>query len=684
MSYIAPSSPENKNISYADYRPDIDGLRAIAVLLVILYHFFPDRVNGGFIGVDIFFVISGYLICGNILKDIDNNNFSLLSFYYRRIRRIFPSLIVVSIVVLIISCITLFPIELRSLGKHIIGSSLFISNIISYIEIGYFDSNSRLKPVIHLWSLGIEEQFYLILPLLLLLSAKKRFNIATIIFIMFSLSLIANITQYRLRPVFNFYCPFTRFWELLFGTLLSALHRQIPSFITNNLNRYNNIFKNITTKNHIDASKNALINYKNNNLSLFNDLSSFLGFILIIIALIFVGQHSHWPGLLALLPVIGTVLIINGNSQAYINQKILSNKIFVNIGLISYPLYLWHYPLSSFIYIFYGDISSQFLFFSTFTLKIFLIVLSFLFSYFTYKYIEKPIRFHTNNKKYVNILIFFLLMICLSGIIIFNNDGFKQRKLATKQADQLNQLSYYPVINDNCLNFNYIKSSTVSKCSISKTNFEKTIAIVGDSHAISAYFGFEKLSNNYGFNTILLTWYVPSGELISHKLAKNFPLIFDILLQHNDIATIILFLRGDIYFSSISFSDYKNSLQKFVDLMISHRKDIYIANINPDFPFVLNSYLSRPFVNVNPKQPLVLKNNIINKHKIYDDLLSEIKGAKLLDVRSIFCPTDTCILFSETGLPLYFDSNHLSEFGSEYQAKKIIDNNLIDLSMLIK
>jgi hypothetical protein len=274
-------------------------------------------------------------------------------------------------------------------------------------------------------------------------------------------------------------------------------------------------------------------------------------------------------------------------------------------------------------------------------------------------------------------------MICLSGIILFCNDGFKNRKLASTQIDQLNQLSYYySEITDNCLNFNYIKSMPVSKCSVSKTNFEKTIAIVGDSHAMSAYYGFEKLSNDYRFNTILLSWYVPSGELISRKLAKNFPAIFEILLQHNDIVTIILFLRGDMYFSSIPFSDYKNSLQKFVDLMISHGKDIYIANINPDFPFVLNSYLSRPFVNVNPKNPIVLKNDIINKHKIYDTLLSEIKGAKLLDVRSILCPTETCIMFSDTGLPLYLDGDHLSRFGSEYQAKKIIENNLIDLSAL--
>jgi peptidoglycan/LPS O-acetylase OafA/YrhL len=692
MSYLT-TPPENKNLPYADYRPDIDGLRALAVLLVILYHYFPGRIKGGFIGVDIFFVISGYLICGNILKDIDNDNFSFLKFYYRRIRRIFPSLIVVLIFVLILSWFTLFPIELKSLGKHIIGSSLFISNIISYNEIGYFDFNSYLKPLLHLWSLGIEEQFYLILPFLLFLTARKRFNIAVMIFMICSLSLFENIRQYRLKPDLDFYLPFTRFWELLFGALLSALHRQIPSLNTNELNKFNINLKNNASKNYINALKNCLINYKNNNLRIFNDLNSFLGFIFIIIALIYARSTYHWPGILALLPVIGTVLIINGNSKAFINKKILSNNILVNIGLISYPLYLWHYPFISFIYIFYGDIRSRFSFYTILLLKTSLILLSFLLSYCTYKYIEKPIRSNKNSKKYVNILISFIFIICLSGILIFCNDGFMQRKFVSKQADKLNQLSiFYSEIINNCPNFNYIASESMSKCSVSKTNFAKTIAIIGDSHAHSAYYGFEKLSNKYGFNTILLSWYVPSGELINPKLAKNIPIIFEYLLQHDDIVTIIISLYGSNYLRSttdfsrgvIPYSDFKQSLQEFVNLMIINGKNVYISNDNPNFTGTLHSYISRPLVNMNPTPPIVLKKDIINRHSVYDGLLAEIKGAKVLDIKNIFCPTDKCILFSDTGLPLYFDGNHLSKIGSEYQAKQIIDSNLIDLSALVK
>jgi peptidoglycan/LPS O-acetylase OafA/YrhL len=694
MCLILPPPPENKKLTHADYRPDIDGLRAIAVLLVILYHYFPERVNSGFIGVDIFFVISGYLICGNILKDIDNNNFSFLSFFYRRIRRIFPSLIVVSIVILIFGWITLFPDEFKSLGKHIIGSSLFISNIILYDEVGYFDVDSRFKPLLHLWSLGIEGQFYLILPLLLFLSIKKKLNVTTIIFIMCSLSLFENIKQYRLRPNLDFYLPFTRVWELLFGALLSALHRRTPSFITNNLNKYNYIFRNIIFENSINASTDYKINSQKKELELIFHLSSFFGFICIIIALIYAKSMYHWPGLLALLPVIGTVLIINGKQESFFNQQILSNKIFVNIGLISYPLYLWHCPLYSFIHIFYDDIRIKFSFFTIFILKVCLILLSFLLSYCTYKFIEKPIHFNKRYKKYSNILVLFLLMICLCGIIIFYNDGFPQRRWVSKRADQLDQLSlFYTELSNNCQDFKYIEHELLSRCSISKTNFAKTIAIVGDSHALSAYYGFEKLSNDNGFNSILLSWYVPSGEFRNPKLAKNFPVIFDFLLEHNDIVTIIIFLRFDLYLKSLTdlsrpydipFSNFKTSLQEFVDLMTSHGKNVYIANNNPDFMFTLHRYISRPLVNINPKLPIVLKNDIIKKHQRVDDFLSKINGAKILDVRNILCPNDKCLLFGDTGLPLYFDGDHLSKFGSEYLAKKIIDDNLIDLNELLE
>jgi len=166
------------------YRPDIDGLRAFAVLAVVVYHAFPATLKGGFIGVDVFFVISGYLISGIILNDLQQGTFSLWNFYSRRIRRIFPALIVVLAAVLIFGWFALFPDEYRALGKHVLGGAAFISNFLLWREAGYFDVVGKAKPLLHLWSLGIEEQFYIIFPLLLWCCAKKHFRIVTVVIIL--------------------------------------------------------------------------------------------------------------------------------------------------------------------------------------------------------------------------------------------------------------------------------------------------------------------------------------------------------------------------------------------------------------------------------------------------------------------------------------------------------------------
>jgi len=168
-------------LSTKAYRPDIDGLRAFAVLAVVLYHAFPNILKGGFIGVDVFFVISGYLICGIILNDVQRGTFSIWNFYNRRIRRIFPALIVVLTAALVLGWFALFPDEYSALGRHVFGGTAFISNFFLWRESGYFDATARSKPLLHLWSLGIEEQFYILFPALALIFAKKRSWTAVII-----------------------------------------------------------------------------------------------------------------------------------------------------------------------------------------------------------------------------------------------------------------------------------------------------------------------------------------------------------------------------------------------------------------------------------------------------------------------------------------------------------------------
>src|SRR5882724_4763933 len=205
------------------YRPDVDGLRAIAIIPVLLFHTFPQAAPGGFIGVDIFFVISGFLISGIFFRDFDRHAFSLADFYGRRIRRIFPALITVLITCLAVGWFILLPNEYAQLGKHAVASAAFVQNFVLWNEVGYFDTRSILKPLLHIWSLGIEEQFYIVWPLLLWVGWKRKVNLLSLTIAIAIISFAGCILLMRHHPGAAFYLPFTRFWELLSGAALAHM-----------------------------------------------------------------------------------------------------------------------------------------------------------------------------------------------------------------------------------------------------------------------------------------------------------------------------------------------------------------------------------------------------------------------------------------------------------------------------
>lgn len=207
--------------SISKYRPDIDGLRALAVIAVVCFHAFPNRMPGGFVGVDVFFVISGYLISRIIFENMERSEFSFPEFYIRRINRIFPSLIVVLVSSFAFAWLALLADEFKVLGKHIAAGALFISNFALSGEVGYFDRAAELKPLPHLWSLSIEEQFYIVWPLLLWMAWQRRFNILTITVFLLIASLVLNVQNIQIDPVSAYYSPITRFWELLSGGILA-------------------------------------------------------------------------------------------------------------------------------------------------------------------------------------------------------------------------------------------------------------------------------------------------------------------------------------------------------------------------------------------------------------------------------------------------------------------------------
>jgi peptidoglycan/LPS O-acetylase OafA/YrhL len=329
------------------YRPDVDGLRAVAVLAVLAYHAFPRSAPGGFAGVDVFFVISGFLISGIILDGLKAGSFSFADFYWRRVRRIFPALILVLATSLALGWLLLLPDEFMQLGKHVAAGAGFVSNIVFWREAGYFDSAAELKPLLHLWSLGVEEQYYLVWPLLLFLLRGSPRRMLAMIAALTAASFAANIWLTPERPWAAFYLPVTRFWELLAGALLAFFILQEEKF---------------------------------------SNFRSVAGLTLLALTFILLHGQRDFPGWWALLPVLGTVLLISAGPSAWINRHLLANRAMVYVGLISYPLYLWHWPLLSYARIVQGGEPPA-------ALRWGLLAASVLLSVLTYELVEKKIRF---------------------------------------------------------------------------------------------------------------------------------------------------------------------------------------------------------------------------------------------------------------------------------------------------
>ncbi|HET7492717.1 MAG TPA: acyltransferase family protein [Bradyrhizobium sp.] len=363
------------------YRADIDGLRALSILLVVGYHAQPWLVPGGFIGVDIFFVISGFLITRIILTEDQAGHFSSLQFYARRIRRIFPALIVVLAVTYLIGWFVLLPDGFSLLGQSTAAGVAFVSNLFQLSQTGYFAPDAGENPLLHLWSLGIEEQFYIFWPLLLLAlvaTKRQRLWIAIIAATSFAMSL-AILLGYK---EWSFYSPISRAWELLAGGILA-----------------NWLFES-------GAAKTP-------RLPLGHDLLAAIGIVAIAAASVALNKDSLFPGIYALAPVGGAVLIILSPHSA-LNRILLSSRPMVLIGLISYPLYLWHWPLLSYLAILRNGVPNVLEIWAT-------VLLGFVLAWLTYRFVEIPLRRKRNAAVQLS---FALLTVGVLGAVTAIGSGF--------------------------------------------------------------------------------------------------------------------------------------------------------------------------------------------------------------------------------------------------------------------
>lgn len=296
------------------HRADLEGLRGLAVLSVFAVHAIPDSLAGGFVGVDVFFVLSGYLIASISLGQIDAGRFSALAFYGRRLRRLIPALLVVLSSCLAFAALLALPQDVRGLGRQLVAGATFTANLLFWREAGYFDPSSEYKPLLHLWSLGIEAQFYALWPLLAL--GLERLRSPSRRLVLVSAVLLAsfglNVAGIDIKPKAVFFLPVTRIWELLMGVLL-AIALTHPS-----------------AARRIAGLPNAL---------------AVIGALLIVLSLLLVDKTASFPGWWALLPTLGTVAIIAGGGRGWFAERVLAQPLLTFYGRISYPLYLWHFPL---------------------------------------------------------------------------------------------------------------------------------------------------------------------------------------------------------------------------------------------------------------------------------------------------------------------------------------------------
>ncbi|MEH6588530.1 MAG: acyltransferase family protein [Halioglobus sp.] len=418
------------------YRPDIDGLRAFSIIAVVIYHAFPSLLPGGFVGVDVFFVISGYLITGIILQGQAQREFSLAGFYRRRIQRIVPAVLLVLLFCLLAGWWVLLPYEYAMLGKQSAASSAFVPNILFWSEAGYFDSDSKLKPLLHLWSLGVEEQFYLLWPLALVVAArwpiKAAYLIASLALLSFCLSLL-----FADDKAASFFLPQFRVWELLLGALIATLPlTRLPASA-------GNVF-------------------------------AIAGLALLICAVVVINRERDFPGWWALLPTLGAGLVIAAGPRNVLSQ-LLGSKPLVFIGKISFPLYLWHWPLLTFARVMeQGEPAVE--------IRLAAVVLSVLLAWFSYRQVESRLRYHPG--KYTPII----LLACLfslgaAGVIVFKMDGFPGR---TANINDSASAFYWQELGlherDDCSDSLGVAGRCLSDGKAPQ------IAVIGDSHSTNTFF----------------------------------------------------------------------------------------------------------------------------------------------------------------------------------------------------
>lgn len=653
MSSMKDSEPNKEDVKHflVPYRPDIDGLRALAIGLVILYHFFPVHLSGGFIGVDVFFVISGYLITGIVLANLKRGPFSFYNFFFRRIRRIFPALNLVLLVTLAIGYLTLLPEEFKQLGRMVANGAIFISNYALWKDAGYFDLSAYAKPLLNLWSLGVEEQFYLVWPTVLWFIYKNKFKPIYFISFLILTSFAQSIYFSNSDLSFAFYMLNTRFWELCLGAVLVILESSTINWRPDLLMK-------------LSGRKDELISANAN-------FMSFFGLFLILIGAFWINEKTIFPGWWALAPTIGACLII-ASKPSFLNQKIFSNPLLVWFGLISFPLYLWHWPLLSIARINNGgDID--------FFYKALLLVLIVFISWLTFRFIETPLKVIGSKRILCISLVAISLISGLSGLYVHKNNGLPGRFPGIESID-ITEFSVEKYWASNSCHLQHEKGGDLfanpSLCIESGEG--PSVFLWGDSFAASLYPGlkFNQANRNYRVENFtanacppILGWDNP-GRPFCQKI--NQQVISTIEKIHPDI--VILFACWTAEPNSYPLQGLKKTIDTLKSIGISR---VIVIGPIPVWGESLPRLAFNEFKNSLPHTvPVRMKGQIAGNIQKIDSYLSDMASNLNVEYFSAykeFCNSEGCLVRvgDEKGSITAFDNAHLTPNSAQWLIEKM-------------
>ncbi|WP_082746091.1 acyltransferase family protein [Alteromonas sp. Mac1] len=630
-----------------DFRKDINGLRAIAVVAVVLFHFNDSWMPGGFAGVDVFFVISGFLMTGIIFKKLEKQNFSLLQFYLARANRIIPALALLCFVLILFGWFCLLPYEYEKLGKHVAGSIGFISNILYWRESGYFDAASHEKWLLHTWSLSVEWQFYIIYPVLLLTLSKfiSLTNIKRSLLLLTLLGFVICVAITYISPRASYFLLLTRAWEMMFGGLAFLY----PIALNKNQSKILEIF----------------------------------GIVLVMCAYILFSEQTPWPGYYALVPVIGTYFVLLSQRS---NSILTSNVISQKLGAWSYSIYLWHWPLVVAIY--YFSLSDRFVYIG--------LILSAILGFLSHKYVEQ-INFTRNFSTIFSYFrakpLWMAIILSLLGSVIFYQEGFLH--LAPEDYRYASANAKPSPYRDKCHIHEYQSPETA--CEYFNTQNVEW-ATLADSHSTEIAYALAKRlqKESIGLKHFSFSGCVPSytEEEDFSPCAKWYNETVEYILNDAKIQNVVVVHRytsqlvGGDNLSYPEKSNTKitdntlrltNNIDSLIQTLAANKINVYVFYPIPELPQNINKLLGHNYRNNLSFQTISgttrdwfeTRNEYINKHFNNAKYPANVK---LIKPHEVFCDAATCFAVKD-GTPMYFDDDHPSVLAAEELVRLIFNQS---------